>query len=73
MNHFGYDMDHDGKITTKDSGVFHEMMDSEAQGDPHYGKSTWDIFGECGMLALLTLVVPIAAFKIIGWFLSIFF
>ena len=27
MTHFGYDMDHDGDITSKDAGMFHEMMD----------------------------------------------
>ncbi len=73
MSYHVPDMDHDGEITSKDAGIFHEMMDSEGHCDPNYGKSVWDIFGECGMLALLTLVVPIAALKIIGWFLGIFF
>ena len=29
MTHFGYDMDHDGEITSKDTGIFHEMMDED--------------------------------------------
>lgn len=29
MTHFGHDMDHDGKITSKDTGMFHEMMDED--------------------------------------------
>ena len=29
MTHLGHDMDHDGKITSKDTGMFHEMMDED--------------------------------------------
>ena len=39
MNHYGYDMDFDNEITSKDSGIFHKMMDNEEQSGPHYGKS----------------------------------
>lgn len=67
MNHYGHDMDFDEQITSKDSGIFHEMMDSEKQSDPYYGKSAWDICGECGLLALLVLVGPLVALHIIGW------
>ena len=71
MNHYGYDMDFDNEITSKDSGIFHEMMDSEAQSDSNYGKSVLDILGECGLLALLVLVVPLVVLHIIGWLGSI--
>ena len=67
MNHYGYDMDFDNEITSKDSGIFHEMMDSEAQSDSNYGKSAWDIFGECIMLAFLVFATPIVVLHIIGW------
>lgn len=71
MNYHGYDMDFDNEITSKDSGIFHEMMDSEVQSDPNCYKSAWDIFGECGLLALLVLAVPLVALHIIGWLGSI--
>ena len=29
MSHYGHDMDHDGRITSKDIGMFHEMMDED--------------------------------------------
>ena len=29
MSYYGHDMDHDGEITTKDCGMFHEMMDED--------------------------------------------
>ena len=44
MSHYGHDMDRDGKITSKDSALFHEMMDGKKQCDAHYSKSTGDIF-----------------------------
>ena len=72
MNHYGHDMDFDGQITSKDSGIFHEMMDSEKQSDLYYGKSAWDICGECVMLAFLTLAVPIVALQVVGWIIAIF-
>lgn len=31
MSHYVPDMDHDGKITSKDAGIFHEMMDEDAK------------------------------------------
>ena len=67
MNHYGYDMDFDNEITGKDSGIFHEMMANEAQSDSNYGKSAWDILGECIMLAFLVFATPIVVLHIIGW------
>ena len=29
MSYYGHDMDHDGEITTKDCGMFHEMMEKD--------------------------------------------
>ena len=72
MSHYGHDMDFDGQITSKDSGIFHEMMDSECQSDPYYGKSVWDICGEGVMLAFLVFALPLAVLEIVGWFLRIF-
>ena len=72
MNCYGHDMDHDGTITTKDSGIFHEMMDSERQSDPYYGKSTWDICGEGAMLAFLVFATPLVILEIGGWLFKIF-
>ena len=31
MGHYGHDMDHDGKITGKDTAMFHEMMEEDAR------------------------------------------
>ena len=31
MDHYGHDMDHDGKITSKDTALFHEMMEEDEQ------------------------------------------
>ena len=31
MTHHAPDMDHDGEITGKDAGIFHEMMDEDAR------------------------------------------
>ena len=72
MGYYGHDMDRDGKITSKDSALFHEMMDGKKQCDAHYSKSTGDIFGEGVMLLFLVFAGPLAAFQIVGWFLSLF-
>ena len=37
MSYHVPDMDHDGKITSKDAGIFHEMMDEDAK----HGSSNW--------------------------------
>ena len=67
MSYHVPDMDHDSEITSKDAGIFHEMMDSEGYCPPNYGKSAWDIFGECIMLAFLVFATPIVVLHIIGW------
>ena len=32
MSYYAPDMDHDGNITSKDAGIFHEMMDEDGKG-----------------------------------------
>lgn len=45
MSHYGYDMDHDGKITRKDHAMFHEMMDEDQRQysghTPSYTNHSW--------------------------------
>ena len=59
MNHNGHDMDHDGKVTTKDTAMFHEMMNEDkrrSSGNAHYQFQP----------SLLEAIVMIACISYIG-------
>lgn len=46
MSHYGHDMDHDGKVTSKDIAMFHEMNDGKSNSGNnvhyHYQPSWWE-------------------------------
>ena len=69
MNHYGHDMDHDGKITGKDSAMFHEMMEEDersCESRTHYGSSKprtiYHTFAK-GVLLLLFGGYPVLLFN----------
>lgn len=59
MSYYGHDMDHDGEITTKDCGMFHEMMEEDEKafsGQSYYGSSEpWTIYHSFAKGLLLVL------------------
>ena len=69
MSHYGYDMDHDGKITSKDHGMFHEMMDEDELGSSTnaptfnnypWGRYEWKEFF-INWLIMMLFLAPIGA------------
>lgn len=59
MTHHGHDMDHDGKLTSKDSALFHEMVNGDESN------SSGDLSG-CLLIPLLVLAVPLLLLRLIG-------
>ena len=59
MTHHGHDMDHDGKLTNKDSALFHEMVNGDGSN------SSGDLSG-CLLIPLLVLAVPLLLLRLIG-------
>ena len=43
MNHHSHDMNHDGKIDSHDSALFHEMLDQESSNTPSSSNEPWTI------------------------------
>ena len=66
MSHYGRDMDHDGKITSKDMAMFHEMIDEDTRESDYSHKSLGDMIGESLFLCVLTFAVPILFIQIVG-------
>ena len=59
MSYHVPDMDHDGKITSKDAGIFHEMMDEDAKhhsSNWHSSKGSRYSFKESCIRFLIALV-----------------
>lgn len=67
MSHYGHDMDHDGKITSKDDAMFHEMVNGSDYRRNDVHKSTRDIIGECMLLMFLVAVTPLVLLHVIGF------
>lgn len=69
MSYYGYDMDHDGEITSKDCGMFHEMMEEDEMaysGQSYYGSSEpWTIYHSItkGLFLLLFGGFPLLLFN----------
>ena len=59
------DMDHDGKITVKDIGCFHDM--NHTYHDSDYTKSLWDICFEYVMYCFLVLAAPLVVLRVGAW------
>lgn len=59
MSNYGYDMDHDGRIISKDHAMFHEMMEEDERSNsvkPGSGSSEpWTVYHSFakGLLLLL--------------------
>lgn len=69
MSNYGYDMDHDGKVTSKDLGMFHEMMDEDEKigsSQSYTGSSEpWTVYHSFAKWLLLILFggYPVLLFK----------